>query len=69
MGGSAGFSGATSAIPCRLPSQGLTLRKALKAFRKRFKRDPRPGDSVFFDPDAPGDGPDAARSVSGDRPS
>jgi hypothetical protein len=27
------------------------LRQQLKAFRKRFGRDPLPGDPVFFDPD------------------
>lgn len=28
------------------------LRMQLKAFRKKFGRDPRPGEPVFFDPDA-----------------
>lgn len=28
------------------------LRKQLKAFRKKFGRDPEPGEPVFFDPDA-----------------
>jgi len=27
------------------------MRKQLKAFRKKFGRDPGPGDPVFFDPD------------------
>lgn len=28
------------------------LKKQLRAFRKKFGRDPGPGDPVFFDPDA-----------------
>jgi hypothetical protein len=33
------------------------MRTQLKAFRKKFGRDPRPDEPVFFDPNAPGDVP------------
>ena len=33
------------------------IRDQMRAFRKKFGRDPGPDDSVFFDPDAPGDQP------------
>ena len=33
------------------------IRDQLRAFRKKFGRDPGPDDPVFFDPDAPGDQP------------
>lgn len=34
----------------RAPSPEKMLRKQLKAFRRKFGRDPGPGDPVFFDP-------------------
>ncbi len=33
------------------------VEQQLAAFRKRFGREPRGDDPLFFDPDAPGDGP------------
>ncbi|KAB2919904.1 MAG: hypothetical protein F9K29_03305 [Hyphomicrobiaceae bacterium] len=36
--------------PRRLPTREQLLRKQRKAFRRKFGRDRRPGDPVFFDP-------------------
>ena len=42
----------------RLPPDANEMTKAqLEAFRKKFGRDPGPGDPIFFDPDAPGPDP------------
>ena len=42
----------------RLPPDANEMMKAqLEAFRKKFGRDPGPGDPVLFDPDAPGPDP------------
>jgi len=34
------------------PEAAKALKKQLKAFRKRFNRDPRPDEPIFFDPDS-----------------
>ncbi|QNI30528.1 hypothetical protein H7849_15405 [Alloacidobacterium dinghuense] len=34
------------------PEVAQAMKKQLKAFRKKFHRDPGPGDPIFFDPDA-----------------
>jgi hypothetical protein len=34
------------------PEAAKAMKKQLKAFRKKFNRDPRPDEPIFFDPDA-----------------
>jgi hypothetical protein len=34
------------------PEVARAMKKQLKAFRKKFHRDPGPNDPIFFDPDA-----------------
>jgi hypothetical protein len=46
------------------PEVARAMKKQLKAFRKKFHRDPGPNDPIFFDPDADSPQPPSEANVA-----